>query len=160
MPMIGGDLGAMSALSQRFSAAGANFQTQATGVARGVDDALSEFTSQMRSLDAEARALAEEINAEMVRLNGQAAATTWTGANRTRMDGVIAGLDDEIVAIKTAIENFATEASAVVNGALTTTMTTLRGNVEKSGANTQTISNNFSTNVEAQRASFDRVMNG
>lgn len=160
MPMIGGDLGAMSALSQRFSSAGANFQTQATGVARGVDDALAEFTSQMRGLDAEARALAEEINAEMVRLNSQAASTTWTGANRTRMDGVIAGLDDEIVAIRTAIENFATEASAVVNGALTTTMTTLRSNVETSGANTQTISNNFSTNVEGQRASFDRVMNG
>jgi|GEM_PF-4546743 len=160
MTMIGGDLGAMSALSSRFSTAGANFQTQTTGIARGVDTALEEFTSQMRTLDSEARGLAEEINAEMTRLNSKAAATTWTGANRIKMDGIVASLDDEIVAIRTAIDNFATEASAVVNGALTSTMTGLRTNVDTTGTNATTISDNFSTSVESQRAAFDQVMNG
>jgi len=160
MTMIGADLGAMSVLSRRFESAGGEFQTQSASIARGVDAALAEFTAEMRALDAEARGLADEIAAEMTRLNNQAASTMWTGANRTRMDGLVAALDDEIVAIKSSIEAFMAEASSVVNGSFTATMNTLRTNVEASGTNAQTIATSFSTSVEGQRSAFDTVMNG
>lgn len=160
MAVIGGDLGAMSALAQRFGQAGGTFQSQSSAIARRVAAALEEFTSEMRVLDAEARGLADEIAAEMTRLNGRAAATTWTGANRDRMDGIVATLDDDIVRIQGAIEGFVAEASSVVNGALTSTMTELGSNVETAGASAQQVASSFSSSVENQRAAFDAVMNG
>ena len=65
----------------------------------------------------------------MKRLSEKAAGTEWTGSNREKHDQIVAALDDDIVAIRTAIENFVTEASSVVNGALTTTMTTMQDKV-------------------------------
>lgn len=159
MVAVGGDLGAMSALAQRFGLAGDTFQTQSAAIAGRVDRALHEFVDQMRSLDNEARALADEINLEMTRLDVQARSTTWTGTNRTTMDTAIAALDDDIVAIRAAIENFMDEASSVVNGSLTTQMTELRSNTETSGAQSLDIATGFSRSVEGQRASFDAVMN-
>lgn len=160
MAVIGGDLGAMSALAQRFGASGQTFQSQTSGISASIDRALQTFVDQMRSLDQEARGLAEEINGEMVRLNGQTQATTWTGANRQQMDSVVATLDDDIVRIKAAIDQFADEASSVVNGALTSAMTELRTNTETTGAQAATVAGNFSQSVESQRASFDSVLNG
>ncbi len=160
MAVIGGDLGAMSALAQRFGQAGGTFQAQSSAIARRVAAALEDFTAEMRRLDGEARALADEIAAEMARLNGQATATTWTGANRDQMDGVVATLDDDIRRIHGAIESFVEEASAVVNGALTSTMTELSTNVETAGAAAERVASDFAVSVESQRAAFDTVMNG
>lgn len=160
MPVIGGDLGAMSALGQRFGQAGETFQSTSTTIATNVSDALDQFVEQMRALDGEARGLADEIGAEMARLDGQAAGTEWTGANRDQMDSIVATLDDDIVRIKAAIESFVDEASAVVNGSLTSTMNDLRSNVETSGNKALQVSSNFQTGVEGQRRSFDSVMNG
>jgi len=160
MVSVGGDLAAMSALASRFASAGETFQSQSSSIASRVDRALQEFVAEMRGLDAEARALADEITAEMVRLNGQAQSTTWTGSNRTAMDAAVAALDDDIVAIKGAIEGFMGEASTVVNGALTTEMTELRSNTEKSGGAALDVATGFARSVEGQRASFDSVMNG
>ena len=160
MPMIGGDLGAMSALSGRFTSAGGTFQSQSQAIVRRVDQALQEFTTQMRTLDQEARTLAAEIDAEMKRLGVQAAATVWTGTNRGKADEVVAALDDDIVAIRTAVDDFVSEASAVVNGALTSTMTELQTNVGAAGTAAMNAASGFSSSVTAQQASFDRVMNG
>jgi hypothetical protein len=159
MVAVGGDLGAMSALAQRFGRAGDTFQTQSAAIAGRVDRALHEFVDQMRGLDNEARVLADEIHLEMTHLNGQAHSTTWTGTNRTTMDTAIAALDDDIVAIKAAIEHFMGEASSVVTGSLTSQMTELRSNTEASGARSLDIATGFSRSVEGQRASFDSVMN-
>lgn len=159
MVSVGGDLGAMSALAQRFGVAGETFQSQSSSIASRVDRAMQEFVDQMRTLDGEAQALAEEINSEMTGLNGQAHSTTWTGTNRATMDTAVASLDDDIVAIRAAIENFMGEASTVVNGSLTTAMSELRSNTEKSGAQAMDVATGFSRSVEGQRASFDSVMN-
>jgi len=160
MPVIGGDLGAMSALAGRFTAAGTEFNTQSKSITRRVGEALDEFTKRMKVLDTEARELGVEIDAEMKRLAAQAANTTWTGANRGKHDQIVAALDDEIVAIKNAIDNFVTEASNVVNGALTTTMTTMQDSVTDAGSKAQGVADSFSTSVSAQRNRFDSVMNG
>ena len=160
MAVIGGDLGAMTSLAGRFNGAGQTFEAQSRGIANAVDRALQAFVEQMRSLDGEARGLAEEINAEMGRLNGQAQGTTWTGANRLKMDGIVGSLDDDIVRIKGAIDSFVDEASTVVNGALTTTMTELKSNTETSGARAGEVAGGFARSVENQRASFDSVLNG
>ena len=58
----------------------------------------------MRLLDTEARALGTEIDGEMKRLSEKAAGTVWTGSNREKHDAVVAALDDDIVAIRTAID--------------------------------------------------------
>lgn len=160
MAMIGGDLGAMAALARRFQTAGETFQGQTGNIASRVDAALQEFVEAMRTLDGEARELANEINGEMVRLNGMAASTSWTGTNRERMDGVVATLDDDIVRIRAAIEAFVDEASSVVNGSLTSSLNQLRTNVEQAGTQAATIASGFSGSVDGQRAAFDQVMNG
>jgi hypothetical protein len=160
MPVIGGDLGAMSALAGRFTSAGAEFATQSQSITRRVGEALQQFTDQMRVLDTEARALGAEIDGEMKRLAEQAAGTVWTGTNRQKHDQIVAALDDDIVAIRTAIENFVTEASNVVNGALTTTMTTMQDKVTAAGAKAQGAAESFSASVTGQRNAFDQVMNG
>ncbi len=160
MAVIGGDLGAMSALAGRFTSAGAEFATQAQSITRRVGDALQQFTEQMRVLDTEARTLGTEIDGEMKRLSEKAAGTEWTGANRQKHDQIVAALDDDIVAIRTAIENFVTEASSVVNGALTTSMTTMQDKVADAGGKAQGAAESFSSSVTGQRDAFDRVMNG
>ena len=160
MPVIGGDLGAMSALAGRFTSAGAEFATQSQSITRRVGDALQQFTDQMRLLDTEARALGTEIDGEMKRLSEKAAGTVWTGSNREKHDAVVAALDDDIVAIRTAIDNFVTEASNVVNGALATTMTTMQDKVSSAGGKAQGAAESFGTSVTGQRNAFDQVMNG
>jgi hypothetical protein len=47
-----------------------------------------------------------------------------------------------------------------VNGSLTTSMSELRANVERSGAHAGEVAGGFSRSIESQRASFDQVMNG
>ncbi len=160
MPVIGGDLGAMSVLAGRFTSAGAQFNSKAQGIVHGVGDALTRFTEQMRLLDQEARRLAEEIDGEMKRLSSQAASTVWTGEHRKQHDAVVASLDDDIVAIRGAIETFMAEASNVVNGALTTAMTSLQDRVAEAGGTAQTVAGSFSSSVSGQQAKFDAVMNG
>ncbi|MGB0111638.1 MAG: hypothetical protein WBP59_00315, partial [Ilumatobacteraceae bacterium] len=59
-----------------------------------------------------------------------------------------------------AIDSFVDEASSVVNGALTTTMTELKTNTETSGARAGEAASGFARSVESQRASFDAVLNG
>jgi hypothetical protein len=160
MPILGGDLGAMSSLSSRFNSAGALFQSQSTTITQRVATALEEFTQQMAVLDGEARTLAAEIDGEMRRLSAQAAATEWTGENRAKADKVVAALDDDIVAIRSAVERFVEEASGVVKGSLTTNMNELKDKVSKSGSASQAAADGFSSSVARQRASFDTVMNG
>lgn len=160
MAVIGGDLGAMQSLGLRFGQAGETFQSTSSTIASNVQDALDQFVERMRALDGEARALADEISGEMARLDSQAKATSWTGANRDKMDGIIATLDDDIVKIKGAIESFVDEASAVVNGSLTTTMTDLKSNVETSGNQALAVAGNFQQGVDSQQRGFDTVMNG
>jgi hypothetical protein len=160
MAVIGGDLGAMSALAGRFTSAGGEFTTQAQSITRRVGEALQQFTEQMGVLDVAARALAEEIDGEMKRLSAQAATVVWTGTNRQKHDQIVAALDDDIVAIRTAIENFVTEATNVVNGALTSTMTTMQDRVSAAGGKAQGAAESFAGSVTAQRNAFDSVMNG
>ena len=137
MPVLGGDLGAMSSLAGRFTTAGGEFRAQSQNITSAVGDALQEFTAQMRLLDGEARALAAEIDGEMKRLSSQASATVWTGGNRDKSDQIVAALDDDIVAIRGAVDSFVTEASNVVNGSLTTTMTAMQDSVTEAGAKAQ-----------------------
>lgn len=158
--LIGGDLAAMSGLSQRFSQAGDTFSTQSTAISRRVGRALDEFVAEMRQLDGEARELAAEISDDMARLDAQAAETEWTGTNRSRMDTIVATLDNDIVQVHSAIQTFADEATAVVNGALSTAMNSLGTNTETAGANAQQVASNFGHGVDRQRIAFDRVLNG
>lgn len=160
MATIGADLGALSLLAKRFETAGTMFQQQAAGISSRVARSLEEFVAEMGELDSQARELSIDIAQDMSRLNAQAESTTWTGANRGKMNNAVAALDDEIVRIKAAIDGFAEEASAVVNGSLSTAMTELGEHARASGAKALEVSTNFGAGVAAQRASFDQVMNG
>ena len=160
MAFIGGDLAAMAVLARRFATAGAEFRAHADAIIGRVTTALEELTVEMGRLDQDARTLAEEIDAQLLALRGRATGTVWTGRHRHEQDRFMESLGADIRGIRTSIDTFADEASAMVGGALTSTMTAMREHVGTTGARAQTTAEGFAVAVEHQRASFDLVMNG
>ncbi|MDQ3468461.1 MAG: hypothetical protein M3487_01600 [Actinomycetota bacterium] len=160
MPLIGGDLAAMSALARRFAAAGSEFRAHADGITRRVADALGEFGDEMGRLDHDARALAEQIDAQQARLRAQSEATVWTGRRRDMQDQYVQALGADIRGVRSSIDGFVDQASSVVRGALTSTMTEMQSRVEATGIQAESTATSFGTAVEQQRAAFDHVMNG
>lgn len=160
MPKIGGDLGAMEHLARRFSTAGEAFDADARQLTQRVDDALAAFTSEMATLDREARQLAEQIDGEMRTLRRQADSTDWTGRHRTDQDQVVAALETDIRSMRVAIDDVAGRASSIVEGELTATMTDMRTGVTSAGEVARSVTTSFAQGVDRQRASFDLVMNG
>jgi len=160
MPLIGGDLAAMAALSQRFAAAGSEFRTHADGITRRVAGALGEFGEEMARLDRDARALAEQIDEQQTRLRGQADATVWTGRHREAQDQYVEALGADIRGVRSSIEAFVDQAGSIVNGALTSTMTDMQSRVTATGTQAEATATSFGSAVEQQRAAFDQVMNG
>jgi uncharacterized protein YukE len=160
MTMIGADLGAMERLAGRFGTAGAQFVTQTTDIAGEVRTALDEFVTRMKELDGEARNLGTEIDGEMGRLQAKADATVWTGTNRQHHDAAVADIGDRIGQIRQAIESFADEASAVVNGELSSGMEELQTGTKRAGQEASRVSEGFGRSVAQQQSRFDQVMNG
>lgn len=160
MPMIGGDLGAMTMLARRFASAGDEFHARTDQLTQQVAAALTEFTDEMAVLDREARQLAEQIDQEMATLRAQAESTTWTGQHRSQQDQVVVALEADIRGVRTAIETFVTESTGIVRGALTTTMNDMQTNARTAGTNARSVAEAFGQGVEQQRAAFDLVMNG
>jgi len=160
MPLIGGDLAAMAALAQRFAAAGTEFRSHADGITRRVADALGEFSGEMGRLDRDARALGEQIDGQQARLRAQADATVWTGRHRDAQDQYGEALGADIRGVRSSIDGFVDQASSIVHGALTSTMTEMQSRVDATGTQAEATATSFGTAVEQQRAAFDHVMNG
>ena len=96
----------MAALAVGSPRPGGTFQSQSQAIVHRVDQALQEFTEQMRTArPGGAGARRRDRRRDEAALGAQAAATVWTGTNRGKADDtVVAALDDDIVAIRTAIE--------------------------------------------------------
>jgi len=160
MGWIGGDLGAMDALASRFRMTSQECQDHADSIVRRAEAALEEFTTEVTSLDTDARALSEDIGERMVTLRTQADNTTWTGANRDRQNEIIGLLETDISAVRTSVDTFASRASDVVNGSLTEALTEMQSDVRRSGVQGVGAADSFARSVAAQRNAFDLVMNG
>lgn len=160
MPMIGGDLAAMDALARRFDAAGTHFRSNSGELVHRVAEALDGWTTEMRTLENDARALDQEIGAALTRLRAQADSTLWTGGHRERQEQALAELEADILAVRTSIDRFVAEATAVVNGSLAASLSAMRTDVERSGQQAEIVAGSFARGVSRQRAAFDLVMNG
>lgn len=160
MGWIGGDLGAMDALASRFRSTSHECQNHADSIVRRAEAALEELTTEMTALDTAARALSEDIGERMATLRTQADNTTWTGANRHRQNEIIALLEADITGVRTSVDTFATRASDVVNGSMTSALTEMQGDVRRSGNQAVGAAESFARSVAAQRNAFDLVLNG
>jgi hypothetical protein len=160
MPMIGGDLGAMDALARRFDHAGGEFRQQSTTLVNRAAAALDEYVEEMGQLDRAARLLDDEIGRAQIALRQQADATEWTGAHRHQQDALLALLESDIRGVRTAIADFLEQSGAVVNGALTLSLTEMQREVSSAGSRAELIAGAFARAVTQQRQAFDLVMNG
>lgn len=160
MPMIGGDLGAMDALARRFDAAGLEFRQHGRDLVQRVADAIDRFTSEMTTLEADARTLDEEIGAALGALRAQAAATAWTGAHRVAQEQALESLEADILGVRASIERFLVECADAVHGALGTRLADLQAAVDDAGRQAEHVAGSFAAGVARQRVAFDLVMNG
>lgn len=160
MGWIGGDLAAMGDLAQRFRTTSAECEAHATSVVSRVEGALDTFCREMAALETEARALSEEIGTEVTTLRTQAEATVWTGANRTRQDEILTGFESDITGVRTSIDGFVGESSAIVNGPMTTTLVEMQAHTRSAGTTASAAAESFAANVASQRDAFELVFNG
>lgn len=160
MGIIGGDLAAMEALAGRFLSTSDRFAATSGHLVARAQAAAERFGAEMAGLDRDARQLSTEIGQALARLRQQAAATTWTGANRARQDALLDALDDDIVRLRTAIDTFGDEAGTIVRGSLTPGLSAMQEQVATAGSSAQRVAASFATGVTAQRNAFDLVMNG
>ena len=160
MGWIGADLTALDALARRFEATSEACRSHARAVVTSAATTVDGFTTAMAALERDARALSTEIGVSVVAVRDQAAATTWTGANRLRQDELLATFETDVGGFQAAIDAFLGDAAAIVGGSLTATIDAMRTEVERAGATAAEAADGFARHVDGQRRSFDAVLNG
>lgn len=159
MTVLGGDLAAMRQLASRFGQAGTTFQTQTKNIAQSAQTALQEFVDEMQRLDQEARSLGDEIDTEMQNAQSTADGTNWTGEKKRQLDAAVGDLRGQMSALRGSIDNFAGEASGVVNGSLSTALNDVDTSAANAGSKAMDICTGFNRGVDAQAQAIDDVMN-
>ena len=160
MPMIGGDLAAMDGLARRFVLAGSEFRAESQTLVRRAADALEAFTGELRRFETTAGALDHEIGRSIARLRARADATEWTGAHRQQQEQARAGMEQDIVAVRSSIAELLGESGRIVDGALAARLGDMQRHVATAGERAEAVATSFGRAVARQREAFDLVMNG
>lgn len=160
MGWIGADLAALDGLTRRFVTTSEACQDHGRSVVTVATTTVERFATAMTTLERTARALSEDIGASILTLRTQSEATSWTGTNRTRQDELLAAYEADVTGLQGAIDAFLLDAAGIVGGSLNPTIEGLRNDVERAATATAGAADGFARRVEAQRRSFDAVLNG
>lgn len=156
--MLGGDLDAMLTLAERFVQAGANFNSNLSNIGKEADDARADLVAEMERLKGVAEELNNEMTSSLSSLSAQMNETNMTGGQADRMRTAFSENEQTITANQQNCQTFIGDASDIVNGALSNSLSTLNDNVTKAGAAANETAATFGTSVKNQVAAFKSAL--